>query len=243
MRNKLVLTVCLTLVAASCLSFPAYARFIVDDHIYYCKPINSSGPSKSNVSFVEQAKLQLTEAQSSHPEQRYTVAAGDTLYRIAMNYGTTVDQLMSANGIDDPRLLQVGQILRLPSGKRETPVQTASQEQQRNFLKVIHATLTAYTAGVESTGKTPSHPEYGITFSGTRAREGRTIAVDPSIIPLGSTVYIEGIGIRRAEDTGSAIKGARVDVFMNDVKQALRFGVKKNAKVYVLSVPDKRTAS
>lgn len=229
MRNKFVLTVYIALVAASCLSVPAYARFIVDDHVYYSKPINTS----------IQIKLAPSPAEPAKPLEQYTVTAGDTLYRIAMNYGTTVQQLMQENRIHNPRLLQIGRILRIPSDRSEfeAPIETASQEQEKNVLKVIHATLTAYTAGVESTGKTPSHPEYGITFSGTKALEGRTIAVDPSIIPLGSTVYIEGIGIRRAEDTGSAIKGARVDVFMNDVKQALNFGVKKNAKVYVLSVP------
>jgi 3D (Asp-Asp-Asp) domain-containing protein len=103
--------------------------------------------------------------------------------------------------------------------------------------KVLVSTLTAYTAGPESTGKTPSHPAYGITKSGSKAEEGRTIAVDPNLIPLGSLVLIEGIGIRRAEDTGSAIKGPRIDVFINDLEEALKFGVKKNVKVYVLEHP------
>ena len=39
--------------------------------------------------------------------------------------------------------------------------------------------------------------------------EGRTIAVDPDIIPLGSVVYVEGYGVRIAEDTGAYIKGDR----------------------------------
>ena len=43
--------------------------------------------------------------------------------------------------------------------------------------------------------------------------DGRTIAVDPSIIPLGTRVYIEGIGERVAEDTGSEIKGNDIDLF------------------------------
>jgi len=61
---------------------------------------------------------------------------------------------------------------------------------------------TAYTAGPESTGKYPGHPAYGITKSGQPVVEGRTIAVDPTVIPLGTWVYIEHIGLRRAEDTG-----------------------------------------
>ncbi|UUZ80966.1 3D domain-containing protein [Paenibacillus sp. P26] len=101
--------------------------------------------------------------------------------------------------------------------------------------RVISTTLTAYTAGYESTGKKPDTPGYGITYSGNKVQEGRTIAVDPSVIPLGSTVYIDGIGIRQAEDIGSAIRGSRIDVYMNDLAEAKEFGVKKNVKVYVLS--------
>ena len=76
-----------------------------------------------------------------------------------------------------------------------------------------NVTLTAYSAGVASTGKAKSHPEYGITASGTTVTEGRTIAVDPKVIPMGWWVYIEGIGFRRAEDTGSAVKGNKIDVY------------------------------
>ncbi|MCQ6563739.1 ubiquitin-like domain-containing protein [Paenibacillus mendelii] len=97
-----------------------------------------------------------------------------------------------------------------------------------------NVTLTAYTAGVESTGKSKTHPQYGITASGARVQEGRTIAVDPKVIPIGWWVYIEGIGFRRAEDTGSAIKGNKIDVYFDSEKYADRFGRKKGFTVYVL---------
>lgn len=85
---------------------------------------------------------------------------------------------------------------------------------------------TAYTAGEESTGKGPNHPAYGVTASGTRATEGRTVAVDPDVIPLGTWVYIEGLGLRQAEDTGGAIRGNRLDLFLNDLDAAVEFGVR-----------------
>lgn len=160
----------------------------------------------------------------------YQVNAGDTLYQISRAFGITVNELLAANSLDNPNRLSVGQRLDIPqleagwSGDGERPI----------VQRVLSSTLTAYTAGKESTGKTPSHPAYGITRSGSKAEEGRTVAVDPSIIPLGSTVLIEGIGIRKAEDTGSAIRGARIDVYMNDLKEAVQFGVKKNVKVFVL---------
>ncbi|WP_424768608.1 ubiquitin-like domain-containing protein [Paenibacillus sp. sgz302251] len=105
-----------------------------------------------------------------------------------------------------------------------------------------NVTLTAYTAGVASTGKDEDHPQYGITASGARVKEGRTIAVDPSVIPIGWWVYIEGIGFRRAEDKGGAIKGHKIDVYFDSSKTATKFGRKKGIKVYVLG-PNKPTAS
>lgn len=64
----------------------------------------------------------------------------------------------------------------------------------------------------------------GITASGTTAQAGRTIAVDPSLIPLGSSVVING-HIYVAEDTGGAIKGNRIDVFVSSHSEALANGV------------------
>jgi 3D (Asp-Asp-Asp) domain-containing protein len=93
--------------------------------------------------------------------------------------------------------------------------------------------LTVYDAGIESTGKDVGHPQYGITFSGAKVKEGQTIAVDPKVIPMGWWVYIEGIGFRKAEDTGSAIKGKKIDVYYDDADEA-GFGVKKNVTVYVI---------
>ena len=60
----------------------------------------------------------------------------------------------------------------------------------------------------------------GITFTGTEATVGRTVAVDPAVIPLGSWLYIQGIGWRRAEDTGKAVKGLIVDVYIGEGKKA-----------------------
>lgn len=66
----------------------------------------------------------------------------------------------------------------------------------------------------------------GITaFAGTKLAPGRSIAVDPNQIPKMSWVYIEGYGLRRAEDRGGAIKGNRIDVAVATHAEALRLGV------------------
>ena len=66
---------------------------------------------------------------------------------------------------------------------------------------------------------------------GTRARVGE-IAVDPSVIPLGSRVYIKGVGARIAEDTGGNIKGNTIDIYMNTLGECRRWGA-RTVTVYV----------
>ncbi len=105
-----------------------------------------------------------------------------------------------------------------------------------------NVTLTAYTADAASTGKDEGHPYYGITASGTKVKEGRTIAVDPKVIPMGWWVYIEGVGFRRAEDKGGAIKGNKIDVYFDSNSTVKKFGRKKGHTVYVLG-PNKPTSS
>jgi len=97
-----------------------------------------------------------------------------------------------------------------------------------------NVSLTAYTAGVASTGKKKGDPGYGKTASGTTVTEGRTIAVDPDVIPMGWWVYIDGIGFRRAEDKGSAVQGKKIDVYFDDEAYARKFGTKKGYTVYVI---------
>lgn len=64
----------------------------------------------------------------------------------------------------------------------------------------------------------------GLTYTGTVATEDKTIAVDPTVIPLGSTVEINGVEYI-AEDIGGAIKENRIDVFFENHKDALEWGV------------------
>lgn len=79
--------------------------------------------------------------------------------------------------------------------------------------------LTAYCPCMQCCGKTD-----GITASGTKATEGRTIAVDPNVIPFGTEVIING-HTYIAEDKGGAIKDNRIDVYFDSHQDALEFGV------------------
>ena len=71
------------------------------------------------------------------------------------------------------------------------------------------------------------------TATGVYPKAGRTVAVDTKYIPHGTVLYIEGIGLRIAEDTGGDIKGNRLDVFVDSKEEAIKKGFKK-AKVHIL---------
>jgi 3D (Asp-Asp-Asp) domain-containing protein len=84
-------------------------------------------------------------------------------------------------------------------------------------------TVTAYTAGPESTGKRRGDRDFGITAAGTTVRDGYTIACGPSL-PFGTVVVIDGIGARTCADRGGAITDGRLDVFISDLSVARKFG-------------------
>jgi 3D (Asp-Asp-Asp) domain-containing protein len=74
-----------------------------------------------------------------------------------------------------------------------------------------------------------------ITATGLKAGYG-VVAVDPSVIPLGSKLFIEGYGPAIAGDTGGAIKGQRIDLCFNTAREAVVFG-RRQVRVYILSSP------
>ena len=95
---------------------------------------------------------------------------------------------------------------------------------QRTFV----ARMTAYSNGVGGV------PKNATTATGTKTRYG-VVAVDPKLVPLGSTLTIEGYdGIFVAEDTGGAIKGPALDIWLPDPAQAKRYGTQYR-RVTILS--------
>lgn len=93
-------------------------------------------------------------------------------------------------------------------------------------IKIISMEATAYTDDEASQGKW-----VGQTASGRKPAVG-IVAVDPKVIPLGTKLYVEGYGNAVAGDTGGAIKGNRIDLFMATRGQALKFG-RKQVKVRI----------
>ncbi len=92
------------------------------------------------------------------------------------------------------------------------------EEAPKPTYNEMTVTATAYCPCKKCCGKTD-----GITATGTTATAGRTIAVDPSVIPYGTEVIING-NTYIAEDCGGAVKGNDVDIFFNTHEEALQFG-------------------
>ena len=86
---------------------------------------------------------------------------------------------------------------------------------------------------MEATAYHPSDGDgLGITATGTKAAHG-TVAVDPEVIELGSSVYVPGYGMAVAADTGGAIIGNRIDLCMETFDECWEFG-RRDIDVYVL---------
>jgi len=106
------------------------------------------------------------------------------------------------------------------------------------YSEVMQLEATAYCPCYSCCGKYPGNKWYNITATGTKGRVG-VIAVDPRVIPLGTKVYIEGLngaknyGYAVAEDTGGAIKGQIIDLYLNTHKETINWG-RQQVKVYIL---------
>ena len=99
----------------------------------------------------------------------------------------------------------------------ETATKTITTEPTRDYLGTFE--ITAYCSCESCCPGTSD----GLTYTETVATEGRTIAVDPNVIPLGSIIEINGANYV-AEDIGGAIKSNRIDIFFNSHSEAREFG-------------------
>jgi N-acetylmuramoyl-L-alanine amidase len=116
-----------------------------------------------------------------------------------------------------------------PAAKAPTPAAApAAASQSAREMTVSATAYTAYCTGCS-----------GITRTGIDLRSNpnqKVIAVDPNVIPLGSKVWVEGYGEAIAGDTGGAIKGNKIDVFIPSKDAALNWG-RKNVTIKILSTP------
>ena len=115
----------------------------------------------------------------------------------------------------------------------DTPAQEPLRLDQAHVLENV--TVTHYCICQRCCGKAPDHPAYGITASGRRATPYVSVAVDPSVIPLGADVLVDygdgEIHYYRADDTGSGVGSRHIDLCVGSHAEALQRG-HRTATVY-----------
>ena len=116
----------------------------------------------------------------------------------------------------------------IPSrGESMTVTFTPGASSGSTALSTLTMQSTAYTGGtLTATGTKPVYNPGGIS----------TIAVDPSVIPLGSKVYVSGYGTAIAADTGGAINGNIIDLYFNSEADCIAWG-RRNVTVEILALP------
>jgi 3D (Asp-Asp-Asp) domain-containing protein len=162
-------------------------------------------------------KLTISVSPSTHSiEKHYIVKHRDTLRGITRNHHVVLEKhkihARTNKAHAKVRARVEAAFTTIPSSRR-----------------AITVTATAYTASCAGCS--------GITATGMNIKDNpnaRVIAVDPSVIPLESKVYIKGYGEYTAADTGGAIKGNRIDVFIPSEQAALNFG-RKQLRVTILN--------
>ena len=103
----------------------------------------------------------------------------------------------------------------------ETSGQDSSEETEQEWVSIGRFRTTGFCNCRKCCGKWAG----GKTASGSWPKEGVTIAVDKNVIPMGTEVLIDGIGVRVAQDTGSGIYGKRIDVYYDNHSVAWNHGV------------------
>ncbi|APZ48331.1 cell wall-binding protein [Jeotgalibaca sp. PTS2502] len=200
---------------------------------------------------VDEIKQDIQEDENG---SNYMVTWGDTLSAIAAATEISLDTLVEVNNISNADMIIVGNKISLSSDgsivtvgegeetrsydvsheeeivEVETPVVETVVEtpvvEEVVVEETAPATSEGYTITVEATAYSTNQPSLSdYTYTGINLRQTpNVIAVDPSVIPLGSTVVIPGYGTFIAGDTGSAIIGNRIDVHITDLNAAWAFG-------------------
>ncbi|MED3580506.1 cell wall-binding protein EntB [Bacillus thuringiensis] len=121
----------------------------------------------------------------------------------------------------------------IAKAKEEERAKEVSKNNIESAKRELTVVATAYTADPSENGTYGGRVLTAMGHDLTANPNMRIIAVDPKVIPLGSKVWVEGYGEAIAGDTGSAIKGNRIDVLMGSKSKAMNWG-RQTVKVKIL---------
>jgi 3D (Asp-Asp-Asp) domain-containing protein len=149
--------------------------------------------------------------------------SGKKIYQVTMLYKNGEPVMENGKPVISERLVEM-----INPVDKIVKIGTNKELAQKEDVKLTSA-KAAETMRVEATGYTATGSR---TATGTYPHRG-TVAVDPSVIPLGTKLYIPGYGYGVAEDTGGAIKGRIIDLFFNSEQEAINWG-RRNVTIKIL---------
>jgi 3D (Asp-Asp-Asp) domain-containing protein/LysM repeat protein len=253
-----------TFIAVAALSVTLCANVLAAEIVDEKKsPSNISTENEKDIKPLDITMEQPTVEEVVQNEEKYTVKPNDTLSDIAATNEVSIEDIKEWNDLNTD-IIHPGKELIIANGSNRNAVETEiladneiilaekSEEGQavetaipviqeepvaeepvavesQAETKEITVTATAYTASCEGCS--------GITATGVNIKDNpdkKVISVDPSVIPLGTEVYVEGYGYAVAADTGGAIKGNKIDVFIPDKQDAINWG-KQQVEVKILN--------
>lgn len=152
---------------------------------------------------------------------------GKEIYQITLFYKNGQPMMKDGKAVSESKLIEkidpVKAVVKIGTNEDTRPAfaGAGSLPNGVRYKKMMMAESTAYTSAPGAR-----------TASGKVARVG-LVAVDPRVIPLGTKLYIEGYGYAEAADTGGAVKGNIVDVYLNSAAECRQWG-RRDVKVYIL---------
>lgn len=226
-KKIFVLTTSLALSILGINEFYAHASVLNNENkkvvnVSYLEKHNDNNDINSNNISTNESKAVLINADNDLIINDIT-----TNTSVNVEFTSIVDKIMNDVSIYNKKVEEKQVNKEANKAKAEADSNVETQESSNSYKATYTMKATAYTGdSITATGITPVRNPNGLS----------TIAVDPSIIPLGSKVYIPGYGEAIAADTGSAIKGHRIDLFLNSKNECINWG-RQNVTLYVLAYP------
>jgi len=181
-----------------------------EELIAYVEQLQSEDANLESLESKVKLEIQTAAKKQQEAEERQIAVAEKTESESNLVHVSKVEEKSKSNSAPQT-----------PSAKAEKTVKTPAKTENETNKKSFDVTSTAYTANCSGCS--------GITSTGIDLNKNpstKVIAVDPSVIPLGSLVHVEGYGYAIAGDTGGAIRGNKIDVFVPTKKEAMNWGVR-----------------
>ncbi|MDQ0418808.1 3D (Asp-Asp-Asp) domain-containing protein [Croceifilum oryzae] len=182
------------------------------------------------------AKEMESSSANSSSYVKVTIQKGDTLYRLAKKYGTSVQKIVELNQIADPSRVRVGQSIRIMKNGKQVvvnPLQNFLPSEPKAEKPAQNSTTTSWHRGKvlgEFTVVAMTPP-----IQSKSSLSGVTIGVDPKVIPVGSRVYLPTIGYRTARDAEGRVTGNEIELYVESTAKAKQVGTKEKMLLEVVN--------